>query len=78
MVFSLGILWPRLTEAGALSGLLVGFLMGLLRFILDRIYRLPECGQTDTRPDFLKLHFMYYGELAVRTDFVVFALLMYL
>ncbi|KAK3743610.1 hypothetical protein QZH41_002974, partial [Actinostola sp. cb2023] len=61
MVFSLGILWPRLTEAGALSGLLVGFLMGMLKFIFGNIYSLPDCGQPDNRPGFVKLHFMYYA-----------------
>lgn len=61
MVFGLGILWPRLSEAGALSGLLVGFMMGMFKFIFGNIYPPPECGQPDARPGFVKLHFMYYG-----------------
>ena len=33
--FVLGILWPRLNGAGALSSLLTGFLLGTLRFVLE-------------------------------------------
>lgn len=61
MVFGLGILWPRLSEAGALSGLLVGFLMGMFKFIFGNVYPPPDCGQPDNRPGFVKMHFMYYG-----------------
>src|SRR5215813_3789558 len=33
--FILGILWPRLNGAGALSSLLTGFVLGTLRFVLE-------------------------------------------
>jgi solute:Na+ symporter, SSS family len=33
--FVLGILWPRLNGAGALSSLLTGFVLGTLRFVLE-------------------------------------------
>ena len=33
MVFGLGILWTGLTPAGALSGLVIGFLLGMAKFI---------------------------------------------
>jgi SSS family solute:Na+ symporter len=33
--FVLGILWPRLNGAGAISSLLTGFVMGATRFILE-------------------------------------------
>ena len=61
MTFVLGILWPKLTEAGALSGLVVGFLLGILKFILGNIFPAPHCGEVDDRPGFVKLHFMFYG-----------------
>ncbi|EDO46200.1 predicted protein, partial [Nematostella vectensis] len=61
MTFGLGILWPRLTEAGALCGLLVGLMMGLLKFIFGNIYTPPSCGVPDDRPGFVKFHFMWYG-----------------
>src|SRR5581483_323841 len=37
--FVLGILWPRLNGAGAIASLLVGFVMGAVRFILEIIAR---------------------------------------
>jgi Na+/proline symporter len=62
MVFGLGILWPGLTEAGALTGLIVGLFLGLLKFIFGNVYPPSECGQLDERPDFVKMHFMWYGK----------------
>ena len=62
MTFALGILWPGLTEAGALSGLIVGFLLGILKFIMGNVYPTKHCGDVDDRPGFVKLHFMFYGE----------------
>lgn len=62
MVFTLGILWPGLTAAGALSGLLVGFLLGMAKFIVGNVYPDPRCGDVDSRPGFAKMHFMYYGK----------------
>ena len=63
MVFGLGILWPGLTSVGALSGLLIGFLLGMAKFIVGNVYQAPHCGQVDDRPAFAKMHFMYYGEM---------------
>jgi|SRR5579872_1433775 len=37
--FILGILWPRLNAAGAISSLLTGFVMGTVRFVLEIIDR---------------------------------------
>ena len=62
MVFGLGILWPGLTAAGALSGLLVGFVLGMAKFIVGNVYQAPSCGAVDDRPAFAKMHFLYYGE----------------
>ena len=63
MVFSLGILWTGLTEAGALSGLVIGFLLGMARFIAVTVYGTPRCSEEDTRPGFAKMHFMYFGKI---------------
>ena len=65
MTFTLGILWTGLTAAGALSGLLIGFLLGMMKFIFGNIYSAPECGEEDTRPGYVKMHFMYYGKLEI-------------
>jgi len=62
MVFGLGILWSGLTAAGALSGLVIGFIMGMAKFIVGNVYQNPQCGEADDRPGFAKMHFMYYGE----------------
>ena len=59
-MFLLGILWTGLTENAAFTGLLVGFAMGLIKFIVENVYAPPDCGEEDTRPQFAKLHFMYY------------------
>ena len=59
-MFLLGILWTGLTECGAVAGLLVGFTMGIIKFIVENVYTRPHCGEEDTRPGFAKLHFMYY------------------
>lgn len=55
-------LWPRLTEAGALTSMLFGLLLGIIRLSLDVAYPQPHCGKEDTRNAFVKLHFMYYGK----------------
>ena len=62
MVFGLGILWTGLTAAGALSGLIIGFILGMAKFIVGNVYPSPGCGSVDDRPGFAKMHFMYYGE----------------
>lgn len=61
MVFGLGILWTGLTAAGALSGLLIGFVLGMAKFIVGNVYNSPKCGEVDTRPGFAKMHFMFYA-----------------
>ncbi|XP_073228914.1 sodium/mannose cotransporter SLC5A10-like [Porites lutea] len=61
MVFGLGILWPGLTSAGALSGLVIGFILGMAKFIAGNVYPAPRCGAVDDRPGFAKMHFMYYA-----------------
>ena len=62
MVFGLGILWTGLTPAGALSGLVIGFILGVAKFIAGNVWPVPECGKVDDRPGFAKMHFMFYGE----------------
>lgn len=62
MVFGLGILWTGLTPAGALSGLVIGFFLGMAKFIAGNVWPVPQCGNVDDRPGFAKMHFMFYGE----------------
>ena len=53
MVFGLGILW---------TGLLVGFIIDMAKFIAGNVCKTPKCGQEDTCPGFAKMPFMFYGE----------------
>ena len=62
MVFGLGILWTGLTASGALSGLVIGFIMGMAKFIVGNVFPAPSCGKEDDRPGFAKMHFMFYGK----------------
>lgn len=61
MVFGLGILWTGLSPAGALSGLVIGFVLGMAKFIAGNVWPAPACGEVDERPGFAKMHFMFYA-----------------
>ncbi|XP_069121206.1 sodium/myo-inositol cotransporter 2-like isoform X2 [Argopecten irradians] len=63
-IFLLGLFWPRLNEKGAFFGLLVGMLMGMVRFIVQYSYTTPKCGDTgpDPRPGVIKdFHYLYFS-----------------
>lgn len=38
-----------------------GFIVGIVRMILDFAYREPECGEEDTRVFILRVHYMYFA-----------------
>ncbi|XP_022109012.1 sodium/glucose cotransporter 4-like isoform X2 [Acanthaster planci] len=60
--FVMGMVWSRTTEKGAFWGFIVGMALGMLRMILDIIYRAPPCGVEDTRPAVVsKIHFLYFN-----------------
>ncbi|XP_066263955.1 sodium/mannose cotransporter SLC5A10-like isoform X2 [Branchiostoma lanceolatum] len=60
-IFLLAILWTRTTEQGAFWGAMCGTAVGLIRLILDFVYPKPTCPTVDTRPDVIKLHFLYFN-----------------
>ncbi|CAL4089608.1 unnamed protein product, partial [Meganyctiphanes norvegica] len=67
-VFLLAILWNRTNEPGAFWGLMVGFGIGMFRFIVEFSYSLPACGdgQEDPRPELVKLlignvHYLHFS-----------------
>jgi sodium/myo-inositol cotransporter 3 len=61
-VYLLAVLWTRINERGAFTGLMVGFAFGLLRMILEFSKQPPLCGEQDTRFWFIRrIHFMYYA-----------------
>ena len=50
MIFCLAISWPRMNEAGAFWGLMIGLIIGVLRMVMDFSYPEPLCMEHDTRP----------------------------
>ncbi|XP_060074707.1 sodium/glucose cotransporter 4-like [Ylistrum balloti] len=63
-IFLLGLFWSRLNEKGAFFGLLVGMLMGMVRFIVQYSYTTPKCGDPgpDPRPGVIKdFHYLYFS-----------------
>ncbi|XP_071478099.1 sodium/glucose cotransporter 4-like [Diadema antillarum] len=61
-VFTMGIFWERTNEFGAFWGLVIGFLVGLTRSILDFVYGVPSCGQEDNRPNIVRnFHFLHFA-----------------
>ncbi|XP_028415401.1 sodium/glucose cotransporter 4-like [Dendronephthya gigantea] len=60
-LYLLAILWKRINEFGAFYGMMIGFVLGISRMICDFAYPQPDCGETDTRPGFVTLNFMYFA-----------------
>ncbi|VDH90719.1 solute carrier family 5 (sodium/glucose cotransporter), member 9 [Mytilus galloprovincialis] len=63
-VYLLSILWDRLNELGAFSGLVLGMVVGLIRFIVEYSYTVPDCGDPapDPRPAIVsKFHYLYFS-----------------
>lgn len=61
-IYLLSVLWTRANERGAFYGLMVGFVFGMIRMILEFSQRPPLCGEKDTRFWFVKdVQFMYYA-----------------
>lgn len=55
-VYLLAILWKRITEKGAFFGLVMGLLIGLVRFTWEYCYVKPNCGEIDHRPSIIKVY----------------------
>ncbi|XP_018408537.1 PREDICTED: sodium/glucose cotransporter 4-like isoform X2 [Nanorana parkeri] len=63
-IFILAIFVKRVNESGAFWGLIIGLVVGLIRMIMDFVYRAPNCGEEDTRPSVLKnVHYLYFAIL---------------
>ncbi|WAR02037.1 SC5AB-like protein [Mya arenaria] len=63
-VYVLAIFWRRTNEPGAFWGLMVGLLVGLIRFAWEYAYSVPPCGdeQDDKRPSIIKdVHYLHFG-----------------
>ncbi|KAL8610906.1 hypothetical protein ACOMHN_056761 [Nucella lapillus] len=65
-VYILAIFWKRTNEPGAFSGLMVGLVVGLVRFIWEYAYSPVPCGEEDLdeRPAIIsKVHYLHFGIL---------------
>ncbi|XP_054711185.1 sodium/myo-inositol cotransporter 2-like [Uloborus diversus] len=63
-VYILAVLWKRMNESvcGCFWAMMLGFLVGVTRMVLDFLYREPRCGEMDTRPLIVqKVHYMYFA-----------------
>lgn len=67
-VYLLAIFWSRTTEPGAFWGLMIGLVIGAIRFVLQFSYIVPPCGslEPDPRPEFIKMfvgniHYLNFG-----------------
>ncbi|NWZ05120.1 SC5A9 protein, partial [Agelaius phoeniceus] len=61
-LFILAIFCKRVNEPGAFWGLMVGFVAGVVRMILEFSYSAPSCGEEDRRPAVLKdVHYLYFA-----------------
>ncbi|KAB7504967.1 Sodium/myo-inositol cotransporter [Armadillidium nasatum] len=63
-VYCLAILYKRINETGAFWGLMSGFLVGVIRMVLDFSYKEPGCFEENQRPLIIRhFHYMYFAML---------------
>ncbi|KAK7087212.1 hypothetical protein V1264_021288 [Littorina saxatilis] len=73
-VYVLAIFWKRTNEPGAFWGLMVGLVVGLVRFAWEYSYTNVPCGEEDQdgRPDIIsKVHYLHFGILLFGIVFIV-------
>ncbi|MCL4133153.1 UNVERIFIED_CONTAM: hypothetical protein GTU68_031820 [Idotea baltica] len=67
-VYALAIFWKRTNEPGAFWGLMIGLILGMVRFVLEFSYVVPSCGSDlpDPRPEIIKIlvgniHYLHFS-----------------
>lgn len=64
-VYLMAMFWSRFNELGAFVSLMVGLVIGLIRFIWEAVYPKPNCGEEQTITTaqlfILKLHYLHFG-----------------
>ncbi|XP_076810533.1 sodium/mannose cotransporter SLC5A10-like isoform X2 [Clavelina lepadiformis] len=64
VIYFLGILFPRVNEKGAFWGLMIGLAVGATRLGLDFFYKVPLCGEEDTRPAIIaKINYLHVSPI---------------
>ncbi|PIK38503.1 putative sodium/myo-inositol cotransporter [Apostichopus japonicus] len=60
--YLVAIFWSRGNEQGCFWGLVAGFIVGVIRMVLDFVWRGPPCWGEDHRPAITaKVHYMYFA-----------------
>lgn len=71
-IFILAVFWKRTTEPGAFYGLMVGLVVGMIRFIWEFSYPSVPCGEEDTRPPIIKdVHYLHFGIILFGVSIIV-------
>ncbi|XP_076472931.1 sodium/glucose cotransporter 4-like [Babylonia areolata] len=73
-VYVLAVFWKRTNEPGAFWGLMVGLVVGIVRFAWEYSYSPVPCGEEarDGRPDIIsKVHYLHFGIILFVIVFVV-------
>ncbi|NWV04559.1 SC5A9 protein, partial [Ptilonorhynchus violaceus] len=74
-LFCLAVCWKRINEPGAFWGLMAGLAVGLVRMIMELVYRAPLCGEEDTRPAVLKdVHYLHFALILCALSAIVIVL----
>ncbi|NWR14295.1 SC5A9 protein, partial [Emberiza fucata] len=74
-LFILAIFCKRVNEPGAFWGLMAGFVVGVVRMILEFSYSAPSCGEEDRRPAVLKdVHYLYFALILFALTSIVIVL----
>ncbi|GFV66490.1 hypothetical protein TNCV_2714091 [Trichonephila clavipes] len=61
-VYLLAVLWKRMNEPGCFWAMMLGFIVGITRMVLDFVYRQPDCNEPDLRPLIIqRVHYMYFA-----------------
>lgn len=61
-IFILAVFWHRTTEQGAFFGLMLGLVVGMIRFIWEFSYPNAPCGEDDPRPAIIaNVHYLHFG-----------------
>ncbi|XP_037083666.1 sodium/glucose cotransporter 4-like isoform X2 [Pollicipes pollicipes] len=67
-IYVLAVFWPRANEQGAFWGIMLGLVLGMVRFGIEFSYTVPPCGSglEDLRPEWVKravfdIHFLHFG-----------------
>ncbi|PAA46281.1 hypothetical protein BOX15_Mlig031467g1, partial [Macrostomum lignano] len=73
-VYMAAVLWKRCNEKGAFWGLIVGFVVGMIRFIVEYSYEKFSCHEAykSTLPDVIgKMHYLHFGILLFVISLIV-------